>query len=298
MPRKMLSLTILFFLFSLFSAPAFSQEMTDVVYLKNGSIIRAMILELVPNSSVKIETADGSVFVYKMSEVEKIAKEKAPAAKVAVSTVPLSPFAMQLNALGFLQFGPVIKAEIQLAPYFYLTPYARLFALGLASKAVAMGDADTLNIDLTSMGVGLGVMRFFPTRGSPNGLYTGVSLDYDWITVVEDPEMSWAHRRDTRGLVVVSNVGYRWRAKPLNFSIGALLGGFFGLSEEWWYLNSSYAATYKREGSPMSSVYGMLEATIGFELDTAPKAAGAKPAGAKAAGGKPAAKSESIFGGP
>ncbi len=47
----------------------------DVVYLKNGSIIRGVIIEQVPNKSIKIETADGSVFVYQMDEIEKIAKE-------------------------------------------------------------------------------------------------------------------------------------------------------------------------------------------------------------------------------
>ncbi len=47
----------------------------EVVYLKNGSIIRGTIMEQVPGVSLKIQTADGSVFVYSMDEVEKITKE-------------------------------------------------------------------------------------------------------------------------------------------------------------------------------------------------------------------------------
>lgn len=47
----------------------------EVVYLKNGSIIKGIIVEQVPNESIKIQTADGSIFVYPMSEVQKIAKE-------------------------------------------------------------------------------------------------------------------------------------------------------------------------------------------------------------------------------
>lgn len=47
----------------------------DVVYLKNGSIIRGTIIEQVPNESIKIETADRSVFFYKMEEIEKFTKE-------------------------------------------------------------------------------------------------------------------------------------------------------------------------------------------------------------------------------
>lgn len=53
-----------------------AEELQEVVYLKNGSVIRGVILELVPDSSVKIQTQDGNIFVYKMSEVEKITKEK------------------------------------------------------------------------------------------------------------------------------------------------------------------------------------------------------------------------------
>lgn len=53
-----------------------AEELQEVVYLKNGSVIRGVILELVPEKSVKIQTSDGNIFVYEMSQVEKIAKEK------------------------------------------------------------------------------------------------------------------------------------------------------------------------------------------------------------------------------
>jgi len=48
----------------------------DVVYLKNGSIVRGIITEQIPNESLKIETADGNAFIFQMSDVEKITKEK------------------------------------------------------------------------------------------------------------------------------------------------------------------------------------------------------------------------------
>jgi len=47
----------------------------ETVYLKNGSIIKGIVVEQIPNETIKIQTADGSLFVYKMSEVEKITKE-------------------------------------------------------------------------------------------------------------------------------------------------------------------------------------------------------------------------------
>ncbi len=50
-------------------------ELQEVVYLKNGGIVRGIIIEQIPNEQLKIQTRDGNVFVYKISEVEKITKE-------------------------------------------------------------------------------------------------------------------------------------------------------------------------------------------------------------------------------
>lgn len=48
---------------------------TEVIYLKNGSIIRGTILEIVPNTSYKIQTSDGSAFVFEEKDILKIARE-------------------------------------------------------------------------------------------------------------------------------------------------------------------------------------------------------------------------------
>ena len=48
----------------------------DVVYLRNGSIIRGVIIEQIPNESLKIQTPGGSVFVFTgCRKFVKIAKE-------------------------------------------------------------------------------------------------------------------------------------------------------------------------------------------------------------------------------
>jgi TM2 domain-containing membrane protein YozV len=51
-------------------------NLVDVLYLKNGTIIRGIIIEQVPDVSVKIQTADGRVALYAMSEVSKITRER------------------------------------------------------------------------------------------------------------------------------------------------------------------------------------------------------------------------------
>lgn len=66
----------LFFALLLVSVAAIAQSnYEDVVYLKNGSIIHGIIIEQVPNVSIKIKSGD-NVFFYKLEEVEKITKEE------------------------------------------------------------------------------------------------------------------------------------------------------------------------------------------------------------------------------
>lgn len=47
----------------------------DVVYLKNGSVIHGIIIEQIPNKSIKIKSGS-NIFVYNITEVEKMTKEE------------------------------------------------------------------------------------------------------------------------------------------------------------------------------------------------------------------------------
>ncbi len=68
--------TILTFFFLTFLINIYAQNSTmDIIYLKNGSVIKGAVIEFIPNEKIKIQTIDGSVFVYTSSEVEKITKE-------------------------------------------------------------------------------------------------------------------------------------------------------------------------------------------------------------------------------
>ncbi len=94
--------TILFFACLMGMTFAFAQSsLQDVVYLKNGSIIRGDIVEYTPNDTVKIMTNDGSVFVYDFAQVEKFAKEQPVSSinKNAYSVEKKSPWLS-----GFLSF--------------------------------------------------------------------------------------------------------------------------------------------------------------------------------------------------
>ncbi len=71
--KNILLLVIGFLGLSIFGTNA-SAEDIDVVYLKNGSIIKGVVIETIPNESIKIETDDGSISIIEMPEVDKIKK--------------------------------------------------------------------------------------------------------------------------------------------------------------------------------------------------------------------------------
>ncbi len=57
------------------ASPNFAQKIEDVIYLKNGETVRGTIIEQIPGESLKIQTADGSVFVYTIYEIAEIGRE-------------------------------------------------------------------------------------------------------------------------------------------------------------------------------------------------------------------------------
>jgi hypothetical protein len=73
---KMKKFLILILFVSVTTVLLGQDDYQDVIYLKDGSIIRGMIIEQVPGKSIKIETPERHVFVYQMDKIEKITKEK------------------------------------------------------------------------------------------------------------------------------------------------------------------------------------------------------------------------------
>ncbi len=67
---------IVFATIFIFNQHSFAQEgMEDVVYLKNGSVYRGIIIEQIPGESIKIKTIGGNVFSVMIADLQKITKE-------------------------------------------------------------------------------------------------------------------------------------------------------------------------------------------------------------------------------
>ena len=82
--KKFLLIVCAVFATTLYAA---AQQLEDVLYLKNGSVVRGVIMEQQPGRSVKIQTYGGSLFVYSVDEIEKMTREQ-PQATVQYQQAP------------------------------------------------------------------------------------------------------------------------------------------------------------------------------------------------------------------
>lgn len=107
--------------FIVITTTAFGQTAKrDVLYLKNGSIIKGTIVEQTPPTQLKIQTADGSLFVFKYDEILKIEREDAAADAINNFQKPAPPniseygghFGLGFNLLGGGLAGVPVRYNI------------------------------------------------------------------------------------------------------------------------------------------------------------------------------------------
>ena len=53
----------------------FAQHFEDVVTLRNGSVIRGIIIDRVPNESIRLQTSDGNIFAFSYDEIQTLGRE-------------------------------------------------------------------------------------------------------------------------------------------------------------------------------------------------------------------------------
>lgn len=126
-------------------------NLQDVVYLKNGSVVRGTIIEQVPGVSLKLQTNDGNIFVYNIEDVEKMTKEQSKGSTRQVSTYAYSNGAGSTNSTAMSERSPFVAGLLS-----WIVPGAGQFYNGQSKKG--WGD---LGLHLGSsiiMGIGTGLM--------------------------------------------------------------------------------------------------------------------------------------------
>jgi hypothetical protein len=118
---------------SAISSDLISQDqLQDVVYLKNGGVVRGIVIEQVIGKSISIKTENDSVFVYASEEVEKIVKEKTQREISKVSAEQLkSSIYTHIARLGILTGEGTTFFTINIINGFHIGKYFELgFGIG------------------------------------------------------------------------------------------------------------------------------------------------------------------------
>ena len=53
-----------------------ASNLVDVVYLKNGNVVKGIIIEQIPNEHIKLQQTDGTYFICDFQDIVKIVKEQ------------------------------------------------------------------------------------------------------------------------------------------------------------------------------------------------------------------------------
>lgn len=144
MRKLLLVLTLLLSINTYVSA----QSYTEVVYLKNGSVIKGVIVEQIPNVSLKIKTNDGSLIICNMEDVSKITKEER-----YTKDFRQNPRNTLRGYKGFVDFGYIVdlsdsnadKIEISTSHGYQFNNY---FYLGGGVAANIYTDADLVTVPI------------------------------------------------------------------------------------------------------------------------------------------------------
>jgi hypothetical protein len=228
---NMLRSVFTFSVFSLFIfANIFAQApMEDVVYLKDGSIIRGQIMEQVPGESLRIRIMGGSEFVYRMDEVERIRKEESNLVQFSPKNLrKLRPISYRQpglyqqidGSLGFYQAQWGLASTVSLH-YKVLYNYNHWINVGLGMGldpyesglitpvyAVFQGELmerKTAPHYFVNLGYGIGAARGWNVEQLTGGLYVHAGLGWkintrrrvDWIFHIGYKyQYTWQERQD------------------------------------------------------------------------------------------------------
>jgi len=209
---------------------AFSQEnYNDVIYLKNGSIIKGQIIELKPDKSIKIETKDKKQYNFTNEEIDKFSRENSKEIhnkiddslkndkvyRHVVKTDPLS------YLMGYYKFMDEIKFSKRISGN---------FILGYLSKGLADEGFTDQNIKSNGFIVSP-ELRFYllpKNKESPEGFYIAPWIRYEYERIkVKGMDMStWAYSSPTK---TSTNVNINALGFGINLGIQLIASKFFSI---------------------------------------------------------------------
>lgn len=215
----------------------------DQVTLKNGSVIRGSIVEIIPDGKITIDDAAGNTWVFNMDEVEhinQIEKQK------SIFSDPYPEGWVNMTSIGFLAGS---RNSMQVAPFSLITSFGYKNAMGFYT-GLATG-LEFLNINYIPLMVDLQyflknkeVTPVFIFRGGYS-IPSAVNTDY------------YTYKG---GVAASIGVGLKLRSKE-NFA--------WDVSVLYRYMQINYTEyrDWDQQDYKFTDIYNRLELRLGFYLN-------------------------------
>lgn len=177
----------------------------------------------------------------------------------------IGKFALSVEPLGFVQFGPMVNAEIGLTDNLALNAHVRFGTAGLLLKVMYLTNDDEMPDKMNNIAYGGGLKYLFGDR--KNKPYLGLLCEFGKRSTVEDQGEQWEHKANLNHFDFIINGGYRIRsASGFYLTTGAYLGAEFISNDTWYYTESDYSNEDPFDNENSVYPFFMIEIGIGIEF--------------------------------
>ncbi len=227
---------LVLFLLGLITTLSFAQNnYQDVVYLKNGSIIRGVIIEQVPNKSIKIETVDRNIFVFQMDEIEKYTKEQKQVISensIRQRNISLDSRALKTGYKGVIELGYQIgvgsygmdRLKLNIINGYQINPY---FSLGFGTGLRYYFEAEAALIPVfVDFRVNFMNNKISPYLSLGVGYTFNATNNFEGVGFLLNPTVGVSFKVSDKSAM---NVGLGYEIQKMDF----YYGGYYG-----YYLSS------------------------------------------------------------
>lgn len=233
-----------------------AQQYQDVVYLKNGSVVRGIILEQIPGKTIKIATDNGSQFIFTLAEVEKMTKElpTQPQYQQPIQSQPVAVAPVRAPKVKkVIDWTPRYKGEINIGYAIAGSKFDGEYYYEDSDGETEEGEFKNIKTVLsrplfeTVHGVEIGPF-FFVGAGLGLQYFCGKTKDARELAITEET-YDKAERWNAVMIPIFANVKFMYPVNQnfspfINLGLGGTIGCHSSLNYKDSYEESYYGETY------------------------------------------------------
>jgi hypothetical protein len=178
---------------------------------------------------------------------------------------------LQIDPLGFLQFGPSVSLEMSISANIFLTPHFRYYYAGLLYHGMQndFWQSSDVQVIAGSMGIGINIKSLLGNITRLNRYYVGGYMEYGFGGKNVRDAGTYGDKLVREAEIIAGGIfGYKWR-KSRNRSLN--LNGVVGVAfptKNGYYWENELGQPWHSPQKPGIRFYYLAELKLGFSLFT------------------------------